>query len=46
VAFQIIAADNAQMQRDLTMGTSILQRENFAAAAAIQNDGIAREAPS
>ena len=44
VTLQLLAADDAQMQRHLTMRAAILEREHLATAAAVQNDRLPGEA--
>jgi hypothetical protein len=44
VTFQLLAADDAQVQWHLTMRTAILKREHLATAAAVQNDRLPGEA--
>src|SRR5262249_40151175 len=43
VALELVPSDHAQVQRDLTVGTPILERENPSTLAPIQHYGLAGE---
>ena len=46
MALELIAADDAKVQRHLAMRTAILEGEYLAARAAIERDRLARKVPT